>query len=170
MHGAHGAFPVALVCGAFAVGHAVKGTRLAQPVAWTTAVALIWLKEKWYRALTFEKVLGGGFARLDDFQGLHPWRLSFNLAVLRIVSFNIDLHWAEGAERERQRVKRTAGAAAAAAAPSTADNDDDQVGCSSPAGSRCCQEDEAFSNRFVSSSPTRGQKSVRGVSAPLLPP
>eukprot|EP00903_Cladosiphon_okamuranus_P006699 g6538.t1 len=114
LHGAHAAFPVALVCGAFAVGHAVKGTRLAQPAAWTMAVALIWLKEKWYGLLTFEKVLGGGFAGLDEFRGLHPWRLSFNLAVLRIVSFNIDLHLAE-----KQRV-------AAVASPSASDKDGGQ--------------------------------------------
>lgn len=135
LHGAHAVFPVALVCGAFALGHAVKGTRLAQPVAWTMAVALIWVKEKWYGALTFERVLGEGFAGLDGFRGLHPWRLSFNLAVLRIVSFSVDLHWAE---RERQRADhRVAGAAAAAAtataaragaaSSSTDDGGDDQV-------------------------------------------
>lgn len=95
LHGAHAAFPVALVCGAFAVGHALKGTRLALPATWVMAVALIWLKEKWHGALTFEAVLGEGFAGLDALRGLHPWRLSFNLAVLRIVSFNVDLHWAE---------------------------------------------------------------------------
>ena len=120
LHGAHAAFPVALVCGAFAVGHAVKGTRLAQPAAWTMAVALIWLKEKWYGALTFERVLGEGFAGLDQFRGLHPWRLSFNLAVLRIVSFNIDLHWAER-QRARGRV------AVAGASSSSAGHKDDQV-------------------------------------------
>lgn len=95
MHGAHGLFPVALVCGAFAVGHALKGTRLAQPVAWVMAVLLIWLKEKWYGVFTFENLLGVGLRGLDGFRGMHPWRLSFNLAILRMVSFNLDLHWAE---------------------------------------------------------------------------
>lgn len=115
LHGAHAAFPVALVCGAFALGHAFKGTRLAQPAAWVMAVGLIWLKEKWYGVLTFENVLGEGFAGLDRFRGLHPWRLSFNLAVLRIVSFNVDLHWAEVHRR---------GHAAEAASSLTNDNDD----------------------------------------------
>ncbi|CAM9625716.1 unnamed protein product, partial [Hapterophycus canaliculatus] len=95
LHGAHAVFPVALVCGAFAVGQTLKGTRLALPATWAMAVGLIWLKEKWHGALTFGAVLGEGFAGLDGLRGLHPWRLSFNLAVLRIVSFNVDLHWAE---------------------------------------------------------------------------
>lgn len=95
MHGTHAIFPVAFVCAAFMVGHALRGTRLAQPVTWVMAVGLIWLKERWFRVFTFETLLGAGFAWLDQYQGMHPWRLSFNLAVLRIVSFNIDLHWAE---------------------------------------------------------------------------
>ncbi|CBJ31068.1 Glycerol:H+ symporter [Ectocarpus siliculosus] len=101
LHGAPAVFPVALLCGAFWVGHALKGTRLALPAIWVIAVVYIWLKEKWYGLLTFEAVLGKGFAGLDGLQGLHPWRLSFNLVVLRIVSFNVDLHWAE-VQRRRQ--------------------------------------------------------------------
>lgn len=101
LHGAPAVFPVALVCGAFWVGHALKGTRLAQPGVWVIAVVYIWLKEKWYGLLTFEAVLGKGFAGLDGLQGLYPWRLSFNLVVLRIVSFSVDLHWAE-VQRTRQ--------------------------------------------------------------------
>ena len=95
MHGAHALFPVALVCTAYVVGHSLRGTRLAQPVTWIMAVGFIWLKERWFRVFTFETLLGAGFAGLDQYQGMHPWRLSFNLVVLRVVSFNIDLHWAE---------------------------------------------------------------------------
>lgn len=95
MHGAHCLFPLALVCGAFTVGHTLKGTRLAQPATWILAIVLVWLKERWYRTFTFEELFGAAYERLDDFSGMHPWRLSFNLAILRIVSFNIDLHWAE---------------------------------------------------------------------------
>ena len=95
MHGAHALFPIAFVSATFMVGHALRGTRLAQPVTWAMAVGLIWLKERWFRVFTFETLLGGEFAGLDQYQGMYPWRLSFNLAVLRVVSFNIDLHWAE---------------------------------------------------------------------------
>lgn len=95
MHGAHAFFPVSFACASFMVGHAMRGTRLAQPVTWVMAVGLIWLKERWFRAFTFEALLGAGFAGSDQYQGMHPWRLSFNLTVLRVVSFNIDLHWAE---------------------------------------------------------------------------
>lgn len=99
MHGAHAVFPLALACAAFAVGHATKGTRASQPVAWMVAVGFIWLKERWYGAFTFEGLLGAWFAGLDRFRGMHPWRLSFNLAILRIVSFHVDLHWAEQQRR-----------------------------------------------------------------------
>ena len=95
MHGTHAIFPVVFVCAAYLTGHTLRGTPLAQPVTWVMAVGLIWLKERWFRVFTFEALLGAGFAGLDQYRGMHPWRLSFNLAVLRVVSFNIDLHWAE---------------------------------------------------------------------------
>eukprot|EP00904_Undaria_pinnatifida_P013239 jgi/Undpi1/9045/HiC_scaffold_26.g11505.m1 len=95
MHGTHAVFPAGLVFAAFMVGHALRGTRLAQPVTWAMAVGFIWLKERWFHIFTFHNFLGAGYAGLDRFQGMHPWRLSFNLVVLRVVSFNIDLHWAE---------------------------------------------------------------------------
>ena len=95
MHGTHCLFPLALVSGAFAVGHALKGTRLAQPATWILAILLVWLKERWYRAFTFGGLFGPLFSWLDVYAGMHPWRLTFNLAILRIISFNIDMHWAE---------------------------------------------------------------------------
>lgn len=95
MHGAHAVFPLALVCGTFVLGHTFKGSRLAQVINWTAAIILVWLKERWYHEFTFERLLGEDFAGLDAFSGMHPWRLSFNLVILRIVSFNLDLHWAE---------------------------------------------------------------------------
>lgn len=96
VHGAHAVFPMALACAAFAVGHATKGTPLASPCTWTIAVAFIWLKERWYTTLTFKSLvwLGLELGGLDRSSGLYPWHLSFNLAILRIVSFNMDLHWA----------------------------------------------------------------------------
>lgn len=104
MHGTHALFPIALVCGTFALGHALKGTRFAQPVVWMLAVFLIWLKERWYSLFTFEAIFGAGLAWLDGYRGMHHWRLSFNLVVLKIVSFNVDLHWAE---QQQQQAKRS---------------------------------------------------------------
>lgn len=104
MHGAHAFFPAALVTGAFLLGHATKGTRLAPPAAWVAAVGMIWLKERFYAApfFTFVGLVGRELgAGLDGSRGLHPWRLSFNLAILRIVSFNLDLHWAELARKKQ---------------------------------------------------------------------
>ncbi|CAM9342054.1 unnamed protein product [Ascophyllum nodosum] len=102
MHGTHCLFPLALVSGAFAVGHALKGTRLAQPATWILAILLVWLKERWYRAFTFGGLFGPLFSWLDVYAGMHPWRLTFNLAILRIISFNIDMHWAEQQRRANE--------------------------------------------------------------------
>ncbi|CAM9151020.1 unnamed protein product [Choristocarpus tenellus] len=94
IHGAHAIFPLSFVCGSYLLGHAVKGTRAAPFATWTMAVGMIWIKERLHGAMTFRNLLGDPFTNLDRFTGMYPWRLSFNLVVLRLVSFNLDLHWA----------------------------------------------------------------------------
>lgn len=103
MHGYHAVFPVVLVCVSYSVGHLTKGTRWALPCTWATAILFIWIKEYYHGAISYKHLVWDQLAGLDTQRGLHPWRLSFNLAILRIVSFNVDLHWAEVDRRRRRR-------------------------------------------------------------------
>ncbi|CAM9190451.1 unnamed protein product [Discosporangium mesarthrocarpum] len=94
IHGAHAIFPISLACASFLVGHAVKGMRAGPAVTWTVAVGLVWVKEYMHSAMTFGSLVGVPWGFLDRYTGMYPWRLSFNLVLLRLVSFNMDLHWA----------------------------------------------------------------------------
>jgi len=45
--------------------------------------------------------VGDDLAWLDSYAGVYGWQSSFNLVILRIVSFNMDLHWARLAQSSK---------------------------------------------------------------------
>jgi protein-cysteine N-palmitoyltransferase HHAT len=96
MHGLHALFPLALACGSYFLGKALAGTPLCVPATWVYALSLLWVKEYTYRGLVFGSVFGSVGDALDGrhLRGMHPWHLTLNLLVLRLISFNLDLHCA----------------------------------------------------------------------------
>lgn len=64
------------------------------------APALTWMfnltilvTNDWYRGYSFRAVFGSSLGWLDGHRGLFPWQNQFNLAVLRMISFNMDSYW-----------------------------------------------------------------------------
>jgi protein-cysteine N-palmitoyltransferase HHAT len=96
MHGLHALFPLALASGSYILGKALAGTPLCVPVTWVYGLSLLWVKEYTYRGFVFGSVFGSVGDALDGrhLRGMHPWHLTLNLLVLRLISFNLDLHWA----------------------------------------------------------------------------
>ncbi|CAM9504385.1 unnamed protein product [Phaeothamnion confervicola] len=96
LHGAHVFFAAALASFSFAVARMLRGTAAAPWATWALALGLIWFKERHHASASFGNVFGQSYAWLDGpgMRGMYPWRLSFNLVVLKLVSFAMDCHWA----------------------------------------------------------------------------
>jgi protein-cysteine N-palmitoyltransferase HHAT len=101
MHGLHALFPLALASGSYFLGKSLAGTPLCVPVTWVYGLLLLWVKEYTYRGFVFGSVFGSVGDALDGrhLRGMHPWHLTLNLLVLRLISCNLDLHWAVKAAR-----------------------------------------------------------------------
>ncbi|KAG5185448.1 Glycerol:H+ symporter [Tribonema minus] len=134
LHGAHAVFPVVLALGGYALGARLAGTRACLPATWAYAAALLWVKESAHARLSYRRLFGPLLGVADVFGGAYAWRLALPLLLLRVVSFNADLHWSRtgggtrsggGGSGGRGAAKGGAGlstvsAAAAAAAPAAA--------------------------------------------------
>ncbi|KAH9955917.1 MBOAT, membrane-bound O-acyltransferase family-domain-containing protein [Russula dissimulans] len=77
----------------YGLAKATGGTRLAIPATWLFNGGVL-LANKWYEGYLFG-ALHPGLAFLDGWHGVYPrWHVSFNITMLRLVSFSIDYHWA----------------------------------------------------------------------------
>lgn len=75
----------------FAVGHLAAGRPYAPLATWSFALGTLFLLE--YGEWRWEAI-AGPLAFLDDAHGLiKRWDITFNLSVLRLISYNMDLHW-----------------------------------------------------------------------------
>ncbi|KAI0288928.1 MBOAT, membrane-bound O-acyltransferase family-domain-containing protein [Russula brevipes] len=77
----------------YSLAKVTGGTRFAVPVTWIFNAAVLFANE-WYEGYAFA-TLHPQFAFLDHWRGVYPrWHLSFNITMLRLVSFSVDYHWA----------------------------------------------------------------------------
>ncbi|KAG2101567.1 MBOAT, membrane-bound O-acyltransferase family-domain-containing protein [Suillus discolor] len=84
-----------------------KGSRMGPLLTWVFNVLILFANETHggYRYASFHPSL----KVLDAFQGIYPrWHISFNITMLRLVSFNMDYYWAynshlSSASTEKQR-------------------------------------------------------------------
>ncbi|KAH9991748.1 MBOAT-domain-containing protein [Russula vinacea] len=77
----------------YVIARATGGTRLAIPATWLFNSGVL-LANEWYEGYTFG-TLHPGLAFLDGWRGVYPrWHVSFNITMLRLISFNVDYHWA----------------------------------------------------------------------------
>ena len=111
LHGADLA-KVLLLGGAHrALTRALAGTRALVPCVWAFSVGVLFLNE-WHGGYRWADVVAGapllgasaralGAARWADRQwgGLMGWHRTWNLVMLRLVSWSMDFHWAEQARR-----------------------------------------------------------------------
>ena len=93
LHGASFLKVLVILSANFALAKATGGTRFAVPVMWLFNAGVL-LATEWYEGYAFAN-LHSGFAFLDTWRGVYPrWHVSFNITMLRLVSFSIDYHWA----------------------------------------------------------------------------
>lgn len=62
---------------------------------------MVLFTNEWYHEYYTFKSLGPWFSFLDSFTGITRWHVSFNMIVLRMISYNMDLYWATGAAKEK---------------------------------------------------------------------
>ncbi|KAG1737067.1 MBOAT, membrane-bound O-acyltransferase family-domain-containing protein [Suillus paluster] len=70
-----------------------RGSRMGPPLTWIFNGSMLFANEIYggYRYATLHPSL----EVLDTFQGIYPrWHISFNITMLRLVSFNMDYYWA----------------------------------------------------------------------------
>ncbi|KAH7106546.1 MBOAT-domain-containing protein [Auriculariales sp. MPI-PUGE-AT-0066] len=93
LHGA-GALKVAtILCANFAIGRALKDSRVLPFANWAFNLVVLFANERYdgYRFASLHPMLGA----LDSLSGAYPrWHITFNITMLRLISFNMDWHWA----------------------------------------------------------------------------
>ncbi|KAJ7555855.1 hypothetical protein O6H91_05G057300 [Diphasiastrum complanatum] len=92
LHGACIIFIVAISLGNYAVVKCAGGTRLFPIALWSYNLAFL-IGNRVYEGYSFAS-LGEHWAILDEYRGAFRWHISFNMIMLRMVSFGFDYHWA----------------------------------------------------------------------------
>ena len=77
----------------FSIGRLCAGTPLCPVLTWLFNAGILLLNER-FRGYRYADLLGVSYGYLDGYRGLFGWETLFNLVVLRMISFNIDYHWA----------------------------------------------------------------------------
>ncbi len=78
----------------YAIGKTFAGNKFASSATWLYALACLAILE--YGRLKWSNWLGSWFEFLDEYTGIvHRWDITFNISVLRMISYNIDLHYSK---------------------------------------------------------------------------
>lgn len=83
-----------------------KGSRVGPLLTWIFNVLILFANETYggYRYASLHPSLAG----LDAFRGIYPrWHISFNITMLRLVSFNMDYYWAYNSRRGEDDLSST---------------------------------------------------------------
>ncbi|KAG6333034.1 hypothetical protein ID866_6058 [Astraeus odoratus] len=77
----------------YCIGKYMRGSRLGPLFTWIFNIAILLANER-NEGYSFSS-LHPSLVALDAFHGLYPrWHISFNITMLRLVSFNMDYYWA----------------------------------------------------------------------------
>ncbi|SPO36217.1 probable GUP1 - Multimembrane-spanning protein essential for proton symport of glycerol [Pseudozyma flocculosa] len=105
LHGTNAAKLMLVLATNYAVAHALGGKRIAPIVIWTLNVGSLFAIH-WNDGFKYGK-MWHALAFLDDYQGVLPrWQINFNITMLRLVSFSMDLHWAKQQPAQRPQHAR----------------------------------------------------------------
>ncbi|KAJ7741101.1 MBOAT, membrane-bound O-acyltransferase family-domain-containing protein [Mycena metata] len=78
-------------------------SKLGPICSWIFNVAVLFLND-WHSGYKFGNV-AASLAFLDDYEGIYPrWHVSFNITMLRLVSFSMDYYWACNAPSASENV------------------------------------------------------------------
>ncbi|KAI6155414.1 MBOAT, membrane-bound O-acyltransferase family-domain-containing protein [Pisolithus tinctorius] len=88
------------------IGKGLRGSRIGPLMTWIFNAFVLFANE-WNEGYRFSS-LHPSLAALDIFEGLYPrWHISFNITMLRLVSFNMDYYWACKSRNPEDRDART---------------------------------------------------------------
>ncbi|KAH7906814.1 MBOAT, membrane-bound O-acyltransferase family-domain-containing protein [Hygrophoropsis aurantiaca] len=93
LHGASTLKIIFILTANYYIGKSLGHSRAGPLLTWIFNAAVLFFNEKnaGYRFATIHPSLGV----LDAFEGIYPrWHVSFNITMLRLVSFNMDYYWA----------------------------------------------------------------------------
>ncbi|KJA25037.1 hypothetical protein HYPSUDRAFT_135165 [Hypholoma sublateritium FD-334 SS-4] len=93
LHGSSSAKILFIMSVNYLIAKRCRGSRLAPLLTWAFNVLVLFANDT-YRGYQFAAI-HPGLAFLDSFSGIYPrWHISFNITMLRLISFNMDYHWA----------------------------------------------------------------------------
>ncbi|KAI0050527.1 MBOAT-domain-containing protein [Auriscalpium vulgare] len=93
LHGTSALKVLLILTANYALARASAGKAWAVAATWIVNGAVLFANER-YSGYTFGSV-HPALGSLDSWRGVYPrWHVSFNITMLRLVSFNVDYHWA----------------------------------------------------------------------------
>ncbi|EDR04007.1 uncharacterized protein LACBIDRAFT_191382 [Laccaria bicolor S238N-H82] len=93
LHGTSALKVLAIVSANYGIAKMCRGSRAGPALTWMFNAAVLFLNER-YGGYRFGDMIPG-LEYLDTIQGAYPrWHVSFNITMLRLVSFSMDHYWA----------------------------------------------------------------------------
>ncbi|KAF9061444.1 MBOAT, membrane-bound O-acyltransferase family-domain-containing protein [Rhodocollybia butyracea] len=95
LHGSSAIKVIAVISANYVIAKSCKSSRMAPILTWVFNFGLLFLNDRYngYRFGAFIPSLG--FLDEEKYEGFYPrWYISFNITMLRLVSFSMDYYWA----------------------------------------------------------------------------
>ncbi|KZT02547.1 MBOAT-domain-containing protein [Laetiporus sulphureus 93-53] len=93
LHGTSAIKIIAILSMNYAIGKTCRGSKLGPTLTWLFNAGILYTSER-AEGYRFE-ILHSSLGFLDSIPGIYPrWHVSFNITALRLISFNLDYHWA----------------------------------------------------------------------------
>lgn len=94
-HGVYSIFLCFFTLINYVVSKSLAGKPLIAPLCfWVINMAMLFGTDRLHSAMKFYNILGADWKWLDDYSGTYRWNLTWPLTMLRMISFDMDLHWA----------------------------------------------------------------------------
>jgi D-alanyl-lipoteichoic acid acyltransferase DltB (MBOAT superfamily) len=86
---------VAILSANYTIAKMCKSSRLGPVLSWAFNIGILFMNEQ-YNGYRFGEIIPAlGFLDEEKYEGFYPrWHISFNITMLRLVSFNMDYFWA----------------------------------------------------------------------------
>ncbi|KAJ7068615.1 glycerol transporter [Mycena amicta] len=93
LHGTSTLKILPILGGNYLIARAFGASKSGAIITWMYNLVVLFMND-WCQGYKFE-TLASPLAFLDSFQGIYPrWHVSFNITMLRLLSFNMDYYWA----------------------------------------------------------------------------
>ncbi|KAF7301983.1 hypothetical protein MIND_00764400 [Mycena indigotica] len=93
LHGTSALKILPILGGNYLITKAFGGSKSGPILSWMYNLVVLFMND-WFRGYKFGKIVGA-LAFLDSYEGIYPrWHVSFNITMLRLLSFSMDYYWA----------------------------------------------------------------------------